>query len=129
MRKLICILTLVYYSIGSIILPASDFSIIPELPQLYSHCKATEDKDMNLADFITDHLMNIDGIFDQHDNGDEQKPHKNHEHQVNNAIVFLPSPVSIPLTTKITPLLNKIQFADNKYCFDFVGNIFRPPIG
>lgn len=129
MRKLLLILTLVYYSIGSLVLPASDFSIIPELPQLYSHCKATEDKDMNFADFITDHLINIDGIFDQHKNGDEQKPHKNQEHQINSTFVFLPSQVSIPLTTKITTSPDKIQFADTKYCFDFVGNVFRPPIG
>lgn len=129
MRKLFLILTLVYYSIGSLVLPASDFSIIPELPQLYSHCKATEDKDMNFADFITDHLINIDGIFDQHKNGDEQKPHKNQEHQINSTFVFLPSQVSIPLTTKITTSPDKIQFADTKYCFDFVGNVFRPPIG
>lgn len=129
MRKLFCILTLAYYSIGSLILPASDFSIIPELPQLYSHCKATEDKDMNFADFITDHLMNIDGIFDEHDNGDEQKPHKNHEHQINSTFVFLPSQVSIPLTIKFTCSSDKIQFADNKYCFDVVCNVFRPPIG
>ena len=74
MRKLFSILTLVYYSIGSLILPASDFSIIPELPQMYEHCKATEDKDMNFSDFITDHLLNIDGIFDQH----EMVTSKNH---------------------------------------------------
>jgi len=128
MRKLFSILILVYYSIGSLILPSSDFSIIPELPQLYSHCKATEDKDMNFSDFITDHLINIDGIFDQHKNGDEQKPHKNQEHQINSTFVFLPSQVSIPLTTKITTSPDKIQFADNKYYFDFVGNVFRPPI-
>ena len=42
---------------------------------MYQHCKATEDKDMTPLDFITDHLINIDGIFDKHDNGDEQKPH------------------------------------------------------
>ena len=129
MRKLICILTLVYYSIGSLILPASDFSIIPELPHLYSHCKATEDKDMNFSDFITDHLMNIDGIFDKHEKGNEQKPHKNFEHQINSTFVFLPSQVSIPLTNKFTFSSDKIKFADNKYYFDFVVNVFRPPIG
>ena len=128
MRKLLCILTLVYYSIGSLILPVSDFSIIPELSQLYTHCKTTEDKDMNFVDFITDHLMNIDGIFDQHDNGDEQKPHENKTHQVNSTFIFLPVPVNVPLIVKTTSSSEKIHFTDNKYCFDFVGSVFRPPI-
>lgn len=30
---------------------------------------------MTPIDFITDHLVNIDGLFDKHENGDEQKPH------------------------------------------------------
>lgn len=127
MRKLFCILILIYYSIGSLIFTASDFSIIPEIPQLYSHCKATEDKDMNFADFITDHLMNFDSIFDQHNNGDEQKPHKN-GHQIINTFVFLPPTISFSLNTKNTSSNEKIQTANNKYYFDFVGNIFRPPI-
>ena len=52
-----------------------DFSVLKDIPEIYSHCKATEDKDMAPLDFITDHLVNIDGIFDHHDNGDDQKPH------------------------------------------------------
>ena len=52
-----------------------DFSMLNELPEMYSHCKATEDKDMTPLDFITDHLVNIDGLFDKHENGDKQKPH------------------------------------------------------
>lgn len=128
MRELFCILTLLYYSVGSLILPASDFSIISELPQMVEHCKATEDKDMNFSDFITDHLMNLDGIFDQHDNGDEQKPHQHQKHQLNTFFLFIPTPVTITTSTKITSSSEKIQFADNNYCFEIVGNIFRPPI-
>ena len=45
-----------------------DFSMLNELPEMYSHCKATEDKDMTPLDFITDHLVNIDGLFDKHEN-------------------------------------------------------------
>jgi hypothetical protein len=57
-----------------------------------------------------------------------QKPHKNHEHQVNGTFVYLPSPVNIQLTSRIMTTPKEIKFADNNYCFDFVGNIFRPPI-
>ena len=43
---------------------------------MYAHCKTTEDKDLSVLDFISDHLINIDGLFDAHNNGDHQKPHK-----------------------------------------------------
>ena len=49
--------------------------MLNEIPEMYHHCKSTEDKDMTPLDFITDHLVNIDGLFDKHENGDEQKPH------------------------------------------------------
>src|SRR5437868_5797201 len=52
-----------------------DFSALKDLPGMYRHCKATEDKDMTPLDFLTDHLVNIDGIFDKHDHGDAQRPH------------------------------------------------------
>ena len=56
-------------------MPMGDFSSITDLPAMYRNCKATEDKDMTPLDFITDHLVDIDCIFDAHENGDEQKPH------------------------------------------------------
>lgn len=43
---------------------------------MYHHCKTTEHTDMNPIDFITDHLMNWDGIIDQHHDGDDQKSHQ-----------------------------------------------------
>ena len=30
---------------------------------------------MTPFDFIKDHLINIDGLFDKHEDGDDQKPH------------------------------------------------------
>jgi hypothetical protein len=66
---------LVYYLVGTICLPMGDFSFTTDLPKMYHHCKTTEDKDLTPLDFVTDHLMNLDGIFDRHCNGDHQKPH------------------------------------------------------
>jgi hypothetical protein len=109
-------------------LPSADFSIIPHLPELYAHCKATEDKDMNIADFITDHLMNIDGMFDAHDNGDEQKPHEPFNHQINYSFAFL---IFHPLTELSQPketIQERIVLPTKTYHFDFIGNIFRPPM-
>lgn len=105
----------------------ADFSIIPELKNMYTHCKATEDKDMSLVDFVTDHIMNIDGIFDQHNNGDEQKPHQNITHQLTAALVSLPSPTQMPLIRKTTFTSDKIQYTNTNYNYEHVGLVFRPP--
>lgn len=129
MRRFACILVLVYYSAGSIILPCADFSIIPELSQMYQHCKAEEDKDMNCFDFITDHLVNIDGIFDSHEN-DEQKAHDAGKHHLSSPLQLV---VSKPATGLVEPLFETkpVNFftGNNTYSYDFTGSVFRPPIG
>jgi hypothetical protein len=76
MNKVLLIFVLVYYVLGQLMLSGGDFSILPNLPKMYAHCKATEHHDMPPFDLITDHLININGLFDAHDNGDEQKPHQ-----------------------------------------------------
>ncbi len=60
---------------GIAFLPQGDFSVMPDLPKMYQHCKLTEDADLNLMDFVTDHLLDINGSFDKHDFGDAQKRH------------------------------------------------------
>ena len=57
------------------LLPQGDFFAISQLPGMYHHCKATEDGDMNLAEFITGHLLNLD-IDEEDDEPDEHElPH------------------------------------------------------
>ena len=75
-KKISLICLAAYFLLGQMLLPNSDFAVLPNLSAMYAHCQATEDKDLTVFDFITDHLINIDGVFDAHDNGDEQKPHK-----------------------------------------------------
>ena len=128
MKKLICILTLFYYSIGSLLLPASNFSISPELPQMFSHCKATEDKDMNFVDFLTDHLINIDGIFDHHEASDEQKPHQPMEVRTIGPIAFIPSNFFCQFELTAIPSSEINHFKESNYHYDFFGDLFRPPI-
>lgn len=57
-------------------MPQGDFSAIAHLPAMYHHCQSTEDPDMNLADFITDHLLNLDEFFSDTKETDEHElPH------------------------------------------------------
>ena len=62
MIKAINIFLLAFYSFGILCLPMGDFSALQDLPEMYQHCQATEDKDMTPLDFVTDHLINIDGL-------------------------------------------------------------------
>lgn len=123
-----CILALLYYSAGSLLLPLADFSFIPELPEMYSHCKTTEDKDMDLMDFVTDHLMNIDGMFDKHEAGDDQRPHKPLDHSTGAQLVFVPLAFACEFNAISEPSSHILYFTESKYHFDFAGDVFRPPI-
>jgi hypothetical protein len=120
---------LTYFFFGTFCLPQGDFSAIADLPKMYQHCKATEDKDMTPLDFITDHLINIDGIFDKHDNGDEQKPHSPIQlHHTLAQIVFVTQQFKISFNK---PLPHKTDFqiyTYGVYFSDFNPFVFRPPI-
>jgi hypothetical protein len=74
LKKVVNIFILAFYSFGTFCLLLGNFSMLQEIPEMYHHCKSTEDKDMTLLDFITGHLINIDGLFDKHEYRDEQKP-------------------------------------------------------
>lgn len=122
------ILFLIYLS-AVFFLPNNLSSTIFNLPDMYFHCKTTEDKDMALFDFITDHLINIDCVFDSHNSGDEQKPHcpvQINHYQIQTIFIVQRIKASI-----IEPVIcsNKVQYFYNKlYFFDYKPKIIRPPI-
>ena len=89
MKKILPILAAVYFLAGNCLLPRGDFSAISQLPAMYQHCLHTEDPDMNLADFITDHLLNLDELFNESDEADEHElPHSPVPFHTTNATVF-----------------------------------------
>jgi len=125
----ISISLLIYYVFGTFCLPQGNFSVVAELPHMYKHCKATEDKHMNVFDFVTDHLINVDGLFDKHDHGDEQKSHSPLQfHQAQCPITFLSSQQALALNR---PILYQYQFSsyrDAHYVSHDLSSVFRPPI-
>lgn len=129
LKKTVNIFLLVFYVFGAFCLPMGDFSALMEIPEMYRHCKSTEDKDMTAIDFITDHLVNIDGIFDKHDNGDEQKPHEPLQQQQHlQPTVFFVShhtfAIKSILHVPVSPALLTVYFLPS----DYISKIFRPPI-
>jgi hypothetical protein len=133
MKKITHIFILIYYSFGTICLPMSNFSTLQDIPKMYQHCKATEDKDMTTIDFITDHLVNIDSLFDKHENGDEQKPHKNIDLTISHSICQIFQEIKTVEFKNNNPFVSanqiKISYYKNSlYSFNTISSIFRPPI-
>lgn len=128
-RQLISILAIVYFTCGTLLLPQGNFAALADLPHMYRHCKATEDKDMTLFDFVTDHLINIDGIFDKHINGDEQKPHAPVNFYQVEQQIFLPCDKTQLDCSGPVCLFKRHYFDfDNYLPSDYIYEIFRPPI-
>ena len=113
-------------------LPMGDFSSLQDIPKMYSSCKEHEHHDMTLCDFVIDHLINIDSIFDKHENGDDQKPHiPFHFHHSQTVILYFQELKNFQFKSYTQILDVKIvTFTFNKsiYIFNFINSIFRPPI-
>lgn len=107
-----------------------NFSSLQDLPEMYQHCKAIEDKDMTPFDFLTDHLINIDGLFDKHNNRDEQKPHSPIQNQhVSQIIAFqFPTAFNFKVTNLFFEKNTHIFHSDNFIISEYISKIFRPPI-
>jgi hypothetical protein len=133
MKKIAHIFLLIYYTFGTICLPMSDFSTLSDLPKMYEHCKATEDKDMTVIDFITDHLVNIDGLFDNHENGDEQKPHKTIDYTIHHTVCQIFQEINTIEFKNSNSFVShkqikKSNYKNSLYSFNIMAYIFRPPI-
>ena len=129
MKKAGNIFLLFFYSFGTFCLPMGDFSILSDIHEMYRHCKATEDKDMTPLDFVTDHIINIDGLFDKHENGDEQKPHtpvQNQHHQQTTVsfVTYFSFSIKSFHSVEVKPSVPSVLFIQS----DYISKIFRPPI-
>jgi hypothetical protein len=110
-----------------------DFSAMGDLPKVYEHCKATEDPDMTLIDFITDHLINIDEIFDKHQIGDDQKPHNDIDFKLGSyiPILFIQEFKSYDFKTSKITIESDVVISNYKksfYSFKHILSVFHPPI-
>jgi hypothetical protein len=115
--------------LGTILLPKSDFKSIAQLPAMYQHCKATEDKDLTVFDFITDHLVNTDCWFDKHDKGDHQKPHEPLDFQSHSHTLLLYTSLFYMEIKEPMVVYKAIKKADNIFYYPpYLKKLFRPPI-
>jgi hypothetical protein len=129
LKKALHIFLIAFYTFGTLFFPLGDFSFLGEIPEMYGHCKETEDKDMTPFDFITDHLLNIDGIFDKHKNGDDQKPHKPLQchHHIQSTILII-NPFDYSINTFYCFEEKPSIHWDDSTLSNYITKIFRPPI-
>ncbi len=129
--KVLFTLFIIYWSFGMFILPEGNFSALSDIPAQYQHCKETEDKDLTVFNFITDHLINVDCLFDAHDQGDEQKPHKPfpyNQHSIT-GIFLITKRITFVQKAVAIPTKNVFDFPTaTNYSFNFLSSIFRPPV-
>jgi hypothetical protein len=122
------LLLFLFYALGTLLLPTGSFSSLNSLPDMYHRCKATEDKDLTPLDFITDHLINIDGLFDSHDQGDEQKPHTPSVVHYQVSIIFTSPAPSFTLQEMVASDDKPFTHWRSLPLSDYHAEIFRPPL-
>lgn len=113
--------------------PHADFSVIGDWPEIYNHCKATEDKDLNLIEFITEHVSPIGQLIEcvEHDMGDnEDKPHVPMKvSSLSGTVMYCQTMQPLPLQSCYQPYTKPITGFKNKlFSTHHLTLVFRPPI-
>ena len=130
MQKALVIALLFYFVSGTLLLPQGDFSTLVDLPHMYQHCRDTEDADMDIPDFIVEHLLQIDDDSDEiHAPGDHEKPHQPIQFNHSSAPVTLSiKQFAIRIEQPIVEKKEKTIVTDEVYLSDYPASVFRPPI-
>lgn len=135
MHRLLGTVFFLLYSVQTLLCPLQDMSVLKCLPQIYSQCK-TEDPDIDAADFVFEHLMNLDCImscFDADRNEDKnEKPHHPFQQlqSISQTLVIVNRPLYIEDKQPPFSFYAKKVYPVRKGDFfpaDFLAEVFRPP--
>jgi hypothetical protein len=119
----------VYFFGGNILLPGGDFSSLPDIPSMYRNCKANEDPDMDIPDFIFEHLLQVDGLFGADEQEPDEKPHQpfTFTHQLVQ-VNFVTEQPRIRVKAPTIEEKKHPVFFEQTYSSDYVSFVFRPPV-
>ena len=127
--KTLTALLLFYFMAGTLFLPEGDFSTLPDMPKMYANCKALEDPDMDLPDFITEHLLSVDGLLGQEIPEPGDKPHQPIQfHHQFVQISTVARQFNIELQQPATGEHQLTAQIDDVYLRGYTVAVFRPPI-
>lgn len=133
MKRTINLFLLAFYTFGTLFLPMGDFSLLKDLPEMYRHCKAKEDKDLNIFEFLTEHVSPIGQLIESVEHETEEDGDKPHEpiQSVNygqvSVFVLTQFAFSVKQIYHIPAKEHAIQ-NDTFFASDYISKIFRPPI-
>jgi hypothetical protein len=130
LQKLFFIFMLTYFVLGTLLLPQGDFAALADLPRMYQHCKDTEDPDMDIPDFIVEHLMQIDDDMGEAEDSDKgERPHQPVQFNHLSAPVSITvRQVAIKIVLPTTDKRDKLIISNDVYLSDYPASVFRPPI-
>ena len=128
LQKFFVALLLFYFAAGTLLLPQGDFAALPDLPKMYAHCKATEDSDLDIFDFVEEHLLMLDDLM-----GEIPEPQDKPHQPVQFHHTFAPVTVAVRQQVAIAkePILtekNQAPILNEVYLSDYPASVFRPPI-
>ena len=131
--KIAIILLLSFYSIGTVLCPLGDFRYMQHFNEMYDQC-AEEDPDINIADFVFEHLMNLEDVIAQFENETEEneKPHQPFQQvQVMQQVVVMNASFRFECSPKV--IISKEDtvypiYNDGHTPAHYLSEIFHPPI-
>lgn len=132
LKKAVSLFLLAFYTFGTFFLPMGDFAVLKDLPEMFRHCKATEDRDLNVLEFMAEHVTPIGQLIEAAEHESEEDGDKPHEPiQSLNCGQF-----SAFMTTSFAFTITRFHPIEVKYTMqndtffpaDYISKIFRPPI-
>ena len=128
-RSIFGILLSSYFLAGSIIFPLSDFSLIRDLPSMYSTYTEIRSGRPDVFDFVGDYLLHGKEIFgnNAHDAQPKNPAALQFQHQPTLSIYFSKY-ISRHFVDLGKPLFEKRRYSSTHYNSEYHHEHFRPPI-
>ncbi|MBS1586094.1 MAG: hypothetical protein JSS82_11190 [Bacteroidetes bacterium] len=121
------------YLVGTLLFPMGDFSAMQDLSKMYEQCKA-EDPDIDAADFVFEHLLNLESVLDHFDKDDatekNERPHQPFQTHATHIVIVISKPIQLIhkqpffLIEEIKHNLHQDRQVPNAY----LSEVFHPPI-
>lgn len=129
------LLLLAFYCFGIFCLPMGDFSVIKDLPEMYRHCKNTEEADLTISGFLFEHVSGVGQLWEGFEHEFiEPEEEGNNEHSPLPYSFEQQQIVCIYYSAKV-PSVRHFESAESapmaykcSYVSQYVCNIFRPPM-
>jgi hypothetical protein len=109
-----------------------DFALLKELPQQFQHCKATEDSDLNIFEFLTEHVSPIGLLLEgnEHEAEDEgDVPHQPVQSTTAGQLMaFVITQFSFTISVHQPEAVQHHFTFENNFTSIYSSQLFRPPI-